>query len=219
MARILVVEDEPALARSLRMGLEDELHVVRVEHDGQEALFRALTGEFDLIVLDRMLPRFSGDDICRRLRLDGVVVPILMLTARDATSDVVAGLDAGADDYLTKPFSFEVLLARVRALLRRTVGQSSDERIVGPLRIDASRHLVWWHDREVVLTAKEFQILDALAARPGRVFSKAQLARAAWEGDPQDNVIEVHISHLRRKLAPDVIRTVRGVGYVLEEPR
>ena len=217
MARILVVEDEPALARSLRIGLEDERHVVQVEHDGQEALFKALAGGFDLIVLDRMLPRFSGDDICRRLRLDGVTVPILMLTARDATGDVVAGLDAGADDYLTKPFSFDVLLARIRALVRRTVGESNDERIVGALRIDPARHLVWWQDREVVLTAKEFQILEALAARPGRVFSKAQLAEAAWDGDPQDNVIEVHISHLRRKLDPDVIRTVRGVGYVLDE--
>jgi DNA-binding response OmpR family regulator len=217
MARILVIEDERALARSLRIGLEDELHVVHVEHDGQEGLFRALGGRFDLVILDRMVPRFSGDEICRRLRLDGVAVPILMLTARDTTEDVVEGLDAGADDYLTKPFSFDVLLARARALLRRSTGQPDGELVVGALRIDPSRHLVWWRDNEVVLTAKEFQILESLARRPGRILSKAQLAEAAWEGDALDNVIEVHISHLRRKLSAEVIRTVRGVGYALEE--
>ncbi len=217
MARILVIEDERALARSLRLGLEDERHVVHVEHDGQEGLFRALAGRFNLVILDRMVPRFSGDDICRRLRLDGVAVPILMLTARDATEDVVEGLDAGADDYLTKPFSFEVLLARTRALLRRSTGQSDGELVVGALRIDPSRHLVWWRDSEIALTAKEFQILEALARHPGRILSKTQLAESAWEGDALDNVIEVHISHLRRKLSAELIRTVRGVGYALDE--
>ncbi len=213
MARILLVEDEAALAEALALGLRDEGHVVQVEHDGQEGLFAASERTYDLLIVDRMLPRFSGDDICRRLRVDGSLVPILMLTARDAPRDVVSGLDAGADDYVTKPFAFDELAARVRALLRRTSGGATGRFTLGSLELDPAAHRAWWGGREVALTAKEFLLVEALARRRGRVLSKAQLARAAWDDEPEDNVIEVHLSHLRRKLAPEVIRTVRGVGY------
>lgn len=213
MARILIVEDEEALARSVRRGLEDEGYRVTVEHDGQEGLFRALSGGFDLVVVDRMLPRFPGDELCRRLRLDALDVPILMLTARDSSADIVSGLDAGADDYVTKPFVFDELLARIRALLRRAHG--SRERL-GPLEIDAAAQRVFCHGEEIVLTAKEYLLLEALVRGRGRVLSKAQLALAAWDDDPGDNVIEVYISSLRRKLPAGLIHTRRGLGYLFE---
>lgn len=217
VARILLVEDEPALAEAVALGLRDEGHVVDVEHDGQEGLFAALDEAYELIVLDRMLPRFSGDAICRRLRVDGSTVPVLLLTARDTPRDVAEGLDAGADDYLGKPFAFEELTARVRALLRRAAGVASPRFQAGALELDPAAHRAWWDGREVALTAKEYQLLEALVRRRGRVLSKTQLARAAWDAEPEDNVIEVHLSHLRRKLAPDCIRTVRGVGYAWNE--
>lgn len=216
MARILIVEDEVALADAVARGLRGERHVVQVEHDGQEGLFAALSGGFDLLLLDRMLPRFSGDDLCRRLRLDGLTVPVVLLTAKDTTRDEIEGLDAGADDYLTKPFAFEVLLARIRALLRRSGGPGERVR-VGDLELDPAGHRAWWDGREVELTLREFQLLEALVRRRGRVSSKRALAEAAWETEPEENVVEVYVSHLRRKLAPDLVRTVRGVGYVLQE--
>jgi two-component system, OmpR family, response regulator len=221
MARILLVEDEPRLALAVERGLQDELHAVDVVLDGPDALVAAGSGRYDLMVLDWMLPGCSGVEVCRRLREDGVQLPILMLTARDADADVVRGLDAGADDYLTKPFSFEVLLARVHALLRRAEGRGASTVAVGPLRVDLGAHRVWWGDRELRLTAKEYQLLARLARRPGAVVSRDQLLAAAWERDmePASNAVEVHVAKLRRKIDRPfegrLIHTVRGIGYAL----
>lgn len=220
MARILLVEDEPELARALRQGLEDELHVVEHRDEGTEGLFAAISGDHDLLILDWMLPGFSGVDICRRVRLDGLGVPILLLTARDTPRDVVAGLSAGADDYLRKPFDFEELIARVQALLRRAVGVRGPCYVVGALELDPAAHAVRWQGRAVHLAAKEFQVLEALVRRRGRVLSKGQLTQAVWgeDAEPDSNAVEVYVASLRRKLSPALIRTVRGVGYTLQEP-
>ncbi len=223
MARILIVEDEPQLASALRRGLQDEQHAVDVALDGEEGLWAAEGGEYELVVLDLMLPGVSGMEICRRLRAGGFDLPILMLTARDTTEDVVAGLDAGADDYLTKPFAFEELLARVRMLLRRSTGSKGALLQVGPLEVDTTAHRVWRDHEEIALTAKEYQLLEVLVRKTGSVLSKGQLTDALWERDtePDSNAVEVYIASLRRKIdrdrSPKLIHTVRGMGYVVRE--
>ncbi len=220
MPRILLIEDEPDLARAVARGLAEEGYVVDVEHDGQEGLFAALEGDYDLLLLDRLLPRFSGDDLCRRLRLDGLAVPVLMLTALDGTRDVVAGLDAGADDYLAKPFAFEELLARIRALLRRAAGQAGPRLVAGALELDPRHRRAWWRGRPAPLTATELGILEDLVRHRGQVRSRGQIA-AAVRDLPEalsSNAVEVHISHIRRKTAPHVVETVRGLGYRVEAP-
>lgn len=223
MARILIVEDDPVLADALARGLREERHVVELARDGLAGWEAVQQATHDLILLDRMLPRLDGLELCQRLRRAGCAAPILMLTARDATRDVVAGLDAGANDYLTKPFVFDELLARIRALLRGP-GAATAELVVGPLRLDTISHRVFCGAAELPLTAKEYQLLAALMHRPGRILSKAQLAELAWEWDrePQSNAIEVHLSALRHKLeqvaAGGLLRTIRGRGYLLEEP-
>ncbi|MBI1945552.1 MAG: response regulator transcription factor [Deltaproteobacteria bacterium] len=218
MARILIVEDERALASALRRGLEDEGHVVDVAYDGADGLRAAGLEPHDVIVLDVMLPSLSGLELCRALRRDRATVPILMLTALDTTEDIVAGLDAGADDYLTKPFAFEVLLARIRSQLRRGVA-GSPTTSAGPIEVDAASHRVRCDGVDVELTAKEFQLLEVLVRRKGTVHSKVQLVEAAWPRDasPESNSVEVHLASVRKKLgaAGALIHTVRGVGYVL----
>ncbi|MFD5570083.1 response regulator transcription factor [Streptomyces cadmiisoli] len=220
--RLLIVEDEKRLALSLAKGLTAEGYAVDVVHDGLEGLHRASESPYDLIVLDIMLPGLNGYRVCSALRAAGNEVPILMLTAKDGEYDEAEGLDTGADDYLTKPFSYVVLVARVRALLRRR-GQSggSPVLVLGHLRVDTAARRVSLGDEEVTLTAKEFAVLEQLAVRAGEVVSKAEILEHVWdfayEGDP--NIVEVYVSALRRKLGAGLIRTVRGAGYRLESPR
>ncbi|MBO0918460.1 response regulator transcription factor [Streptomyces laculatispora] len=216
--RLLIVEDEKRLAISLARGLTAEGFAVDVVHDGLEGLHRASEGAYDLVVLDIMLPGMNGYRVCAALRAAGHEVPILMLTAKDGEYDEAEGLDTGADDYLTKPFSYVVLVARVRALLRRRGGSASPVVTVGSLRMDTAARRVRLGEDEVVLTTKEFAVLEQLALRAGQVVSKAEILEHVWDfaydGDP--NIVEVYVSTLRRKLGAAAIRTVRGAGYRLE---
>ncbi|MFF5894623.1 response regulator transcription factor [Streptomyces argenteolus] len=218
--RLLIVEDEKRLATSLARGLTAEGFAVDVVHDGLEGLHLAGQGVHDLVVLDIMLPGMNGYRICAALRAAGHETPILMLTAKDGEYDEAEGLDTGADDYLTKPFSYVVLVARIRALLRRRGGSASPVLSAGTLRMDTSARRVHRGDEEVALTAKEFAVLEQLVLRAGEVVSKADILEHVWDfaydGDP--NIVEVYISTLRRKLGAASIRTVRGAGYRLETP-
>ncbi|MFE0687490.1 response regulator transcription factor [Streptomyces xiamenensis] len=217
--RLLIVEDETRLARSLAQGLKAEGFAVDVVHTGTDGLHRATEGEYDLIILDIMLPGMNGYRVCAALRAAGDETPILMLTAKDGEYDEAEGLDTGADDYLTKPFSYVVLVARVRALLRRrgSTGGATPALRVGELVVDRVKRQVARGGVEVTLTAKEFAVLEHLASRAGEVVSKAQILEHGWDfaydGDP--NIVEVYISALRRKLGPGLIHTVRGAGYRL----
>ncbi|MFD3523066.1 response regulator transcription factor [Streptomyces sp. NPDC058653] len=216
--RLLIVEDEKRLAVSLAKGLRAEGFAVDVVHDGLEGLHLAGEGTYDLIVLDIMLPGMNGYRVCAALRAAGNDVPILMLTAKDGEYDEAEGLDTGADDYLTKPFSYVVLVARVKALLRRrgSAGASPVLR-VGTLTVDTATRRVHRADTEVALTAKEFAVLEQLAVRAGQIVGKPEILEHVWDfaydGDP--NIIEVYISALRRKLGAGTIQTVRGAGYRL----
>ncbi|MEU8788767.1 response regulator transcription factor [Streptomyces sp. NPDC048643] len=217
--RLLIVEDEKRLALSLAGGLRAEGYAVDVVHDGLEGLHRAAGGGYDLVVLDIMLPGMNGYRVCAALRAGGHDVPILMLTAKDGEYDEAEGLDTGADDYLTKPFSYVVLVARVKALLRRR-GQAgaSPVHVLGPIRVDTAARRVLRDGDEVALTTKEFSVLEHLVLRAGEVVSKADILEHVWDfaydGDP--NIVEVYVSALRRKLGAELIRTVRGAGYRLE---
>jgi DNA-binding response OmpR family regulator len=219
--RVLIVEDEKRLALSLAKGLTAEGFAVDVVHDGTEGLHRASEGSYDLVVLDIMLPGMNGYRVCGALRAAGSDVPILMLTAKDGEYDEAEGLDTGADDYLTKPFSYVVLVARLRALLRRRGRTASPVLRVGELTVDTAARRVLRGDDEVVLTAKEFAVLEQLAVRAGEVVSKAEILEHVWdfayEGDP--NIVEVYVSALRRKLGASAIGTVRGAGYRLVADR
>ncbi|MER5885571.1 response regulator transcription factor [Streptomyces sp. NPDC001941] len=216
--RLLIVEDEKRLALSLAAGLRAEGYAVDVTHDGLDGLRLAGTEAYDLVVLDIMLPGMNGYRVCAALRAAGHDVPVLMLTAKDGEYDEAEGLDTGADDYLTKPFSYVVLLARVRALLRRRPRPAPAVLRAGDLGVDTGSRRVHLGEAEVVLTTKEFAVLEQLAARAGEVVSKAEILEHVWdfayEGDP--NIVEVYVSALRRKLGADRISTVRGAGYRLE---
>ncbi|MEV0020930.1 response regulator transcription factor [Streptomyces atroolivaceus] len=216
--RLLIVEDEKRLATSLAGGLTAEGFAVDVVHDGLEGLHLAGQGVHDLVILDIMLPGMNGYRVCAALRAAGHEMPILMLTAKDGEYDEAEGLDTGADDYLTKPFSYVVLVARVRALLRRRGGSASPVLTAGTLRMETAARRVHRGDDEVTLTAKEFAVLEQLVRRAGEVVSKADILEHVWDfaydGDP--NIVEVYISTLRRKLGAASIRTVRGAGYRLE---
>ncbi|MEV6425434.1 response regulator transcription factor [Streptomyces sp. NPDC051662] len=216
--RLLIVEDEKRLAVSLAKGLRAEGFAVDVVHDGLEGLHRAGEGVYDLVVLDIMLPGMNGYRVCAALRAAGHDVPILMLTAKDGEYDEAEGLDTGADDYLTKPFSYVVLVARVKALLRRRGSSGASPVLrIGGLGVDTAARRVFRDGTEVALTAKEFAVLEQLAVRAGEVVGKPEILEHVWDfaydGDP--NIIEVYISALRRKLGAAAIQTVRGAGYRL----
>jgi two-component system OmpR family response regulator len=217
--RILVVEDEVKMARLIRRGLREEGMSVDITERGEDALWMAGSTEYDAIVLDVMLPGIDGFETCRRLRDDGVWSPVLLLTARDAVEDRVAGLDGGADDYLTKPFSVAELLARLRALARRGPVERPVVLEVGDLRLDPATHQVWRGESEITLSAKEFSLLEAFMRRPGELLSRLQLLEHAWdyEYENRSNVVDVYVRYLREKIdrpfGADSIETVRGAGY------
>jgi two-component system OmpR family response regulator len=221
--RVLIVEDQPKLAALLARGLREEGHAADIAERGEDAAWMALAARYDAIVLDIMLPGIDGLETCRQLRRRGVWTPVLMLTARDAVGDRVIGLDAGADDYLTKPFSFEELLARLRALNRRTPAERPVTVEVGDLRLDPAAHRAWRGQTELDLSAKEFALLELLMRRPGNVLTRGQLLEGAWDMayERRSNIVDVYIRHLREKIdrpfGSDTIETVRGVGYRLKE--
>lgn len=218
---ILVAEDELAMANLLRQGLEEDNHTVALARSGEEALAAAQTSAFDVIVLDVMLPRFDGIEVTKRLRAAKNRVPILMLTARDANSDVIRGLDAGADDYLVKPFAFPVLLARLRALSRRRDNAPMQVLEVDNLTLDPAAHRVTRAGREIPLTATEFRLLEFLLRNAGRAESRSAIIEAVWGFDEEveANTVDVYIKTLREKLDSDsqrkLIHTVRGYGYLI----
>jgi two-component system, OmpR family, response regulator len=219
--RILVVEDDPKMAGLLRRGLLEEGHAPDVAQVGDDALWMAKAVEYDAIVLDLLLPGIDGVEVCRRLRQDGVWSPILMLTARDGVDDRVAGLDAGADDYLPKPFSFSELLARLRALVRRGSPARPSVLEVGDLRLDPATRQVWRGETEIHLSAKEFSLLETFMRRPGDVLSRDLLLEHAWDYayENRSNVVDVYVRYLREKVDRPFdrhsIETVRGMGYRL----
>jgi two-component system, OmpR family, response regulator len=221
--RVLIVEDEAKMAGLIRRGLEREGMAVDAVDQGEDALWRAEAVDYDAIVLDLMLPGIDGLEVCRRLREAGVWSPILMLTARDAVRDRVAGLDRGADDYLTKPFSYAELLARLRALARRGRPERPTVLLVGDLRLDPAMRQAWRGETEIELSAKEFAVLEAFMRREGEVLSRFQLLEHAWdyEYENRSNVVDSYVRFLREKIdrpfGVESIETVRGAGYRLRK--
>ena len=219
--RVLVVEDEPKIAAAVKRGLAAEGYAVDVAHNGVDGLWMATENRYDAIVLDIMLPGKNGYLVCAELRAAGIWTPVLMLTAKEGEFDEAEALDTGADDYLTKPFSFVVLAARVRALVRRATRSVPSPSAAGDLRLDPATHRCWRGDVEVALTAREFAVLDYLMRRAGEVVPKGEILQGVWdeefEGDP--NIVEVYIRHLRRKIDEPfgraAIETLRGAGYRL----
>lgn len=221
--RVLLIEDDVTIARLLKEGLEDESYAVDVANDGSEGYRTAVADDYDVIILDIMLPGMNGYEVCRSLRNDGNKTPILMLTARDTERDIVEGLDTGADDYLAKPFSFDVLLARIRALLRRPNEKLEEILQVGDLKLDPSSKKVTRASQEINLTAKEYGVLEYLMRNKGKVLSKEQIISHVWDFDADvlPNNVELFIMFLRRKIdkpfKSKLIHTVSGFGYKLEE--
>jgi DNA-binding response OmpR family regulator len=222
--QVLLVEDDPRVSRLVDRGLTEAGHRVTVASDGAEGLAHAAGSGYDLIVLDVLLPALDGLEVCRRLRQQRVRTPILMLTARDAVPDRVAGLDAGADDYLVKPFALDELLARVRALSRRGANHAEDELLrVGDLTLDPARHEARRDGQPIELTAKEFGLLEYLMRNAGQVLTKAQITDHVWGYDSAatSNVVEIYVHYLRDKVdrgfSRPLIRTVRGVGYTIKD--
>jgi two-component system OmpR family response regulator len=219
--RVLIVEDEEKLANLLARGLREEGYAADVAGNGEDALWLARATPYSAIVLDVMLPRLGGFAVCRSLRDEGVWAPVLMLTARDAVDDRVAGLDAGADDYLVKPFSFEELLARLRALTRRAPVERPSVVEVGDLRLDPAARRAWRGGHELALSAKEFALLELFMRRPGIALSRTQLLDGAWDMafESRSNIVDVYVRYLREKVdrpfGQHSIETVRGIGYRL----
>ena len=216
--RVLLVEDEADLARGIARGLVDARCAVDIASDGEDALARATGGPYDVIVLDLMLPKMSGWSVLDALRQSGSRTPILILTARDAVADRVRGLNQGADDYLTKPFALEELVARLHALVRRAAPEPSPQIRLGRVRVDLAAQRVYRGQAEVAVTPREFDILAHLARRRGHVVSRTAISEHLYNDDSEvfSNTIDVHVASLRRKLGPDVIRTRRGLGYLIE---
>src|SRR6267143_6634474 len=224
--RVLLVEDEPTAAQVLAKGLREQAYAVDVAADGDTAVFQVGTTDYDAVILDVMLPVKDGMAVCRAIRESGCAVPILMVTARDAVEARIQGLDCGADDYLTKPYDFGELLARLRALIRRGRQPVLPERlVVGPLTIETRSRRALVRNEEVLLTAKEYALLEYLARRAGDVVSRGDIAEHVWDEhyDPLSNVVDVYVQRLRRKLdrsgSDSLIRTRRGEGYQLEPAR
>jgi len=221
--RVLIVEDERKLARFLKHGLEEEHYAVDMAYDGEEGWYLSQVNDYDLMVLDIMLPKIDGLTLCRKIRAARQLTPILLLTARDAVEDRVNGLDQGADDYLVKPFAFAELLARIRALLRRQRDSIAVQLQVADLVLDPARHRVSRTGVSIDLTAKEYALLEYLMRHSGEVVTRTQITEHVWDQqfDTDTNVIEVYISYLRQKIdqpyASKLLHTVRGMGYILQE--
>lgn len=221
--KILVVEDEERVAQFIQKGLKEEGHAVDVAYDGEEGGFLAEVNDYDLIILDLMLPKKNGLQTCKEIRDHGVNTPVLMLTARDSVEDKVRGLDAGADDYLPKPFAFEELLARVRALLRRQSESKTPTLKIADLELDPMSRQVTRSGKAIRLTTKEYALLEYLLRNPKKVLSRTLIGEHVWDMnfDPESNVIDVYVSHLRTKVdkgfEPPLIHTLRGQGYILSD--
>ena len=220
--RILVIEDEKKISNFIKRGLKEEGYAVDTAYDGEEGYFLAKTNEYDLIVLDIMLPKIDGVNLCRKLREEQINTPVLMLTARDAVKDKVIGLDAGADDYLTKPFAFEEFLARIRAFLRKKDLPGATKLTLEDLELDLLTHKVIRRDKEIELTSKEYALLEYLMRNAGTVVTRTMISEHVWDVnfDTFTNVIDVYISYLRSKIDSDykkkLIHTLRGRGYILK---
>lgn len=217
--RLLIVEDEPALARQLREALESFGYAVDVASDGEEGHFLGSTEDYDAIILDLGLPKLDGVAVLEKWRLEGKTMPVLVLTARESWSDKVTGLDAGADDYLTKPFKIEELQARLRALIRRSSGHASSELACGPIILDIRSSRVTVDGSSIKLTAQEYKLLHYLMHHKGKVVSRTELTEHIYDQDfdRDSNTIEVFVTRIRKKMNTELIKTVRGLGYVLED--
>jgi DNA-binding response OmpR family regulator len=222
--KILVVEDDRKVAGFIEQGLREEGYAVDIAKDGEEATMLAHINEYDAILLDLMLPKKNGIQVVTELRREGRATPILMLTARDATDDIVRGLDAGADDYMGKPFKFDELLARLRALVRRGGSARLERLAFGAIELDRLKHVAIGNGKRLDLTPREFQLLEHFLLHPGKVVRRTELLEKVWDMhfDPESNVVDVHVGNLRRKLkdagCESLLQTVRGVGFALQEP-
>lgn len=221
--RILVAEDDRELAAILCRVLKEQLNTVEVAHDGESVKYLALTHDFDLIILDIMLPKVDGFGVCHAVRSAGKATPVIMLTARDEVDDRIMGLDAGADDYITKPFSMNELFARIRAVMRRASGRVADKIKLGALQLDPRSNYVVYCSRKIRLTAKEFSLLQFFMENPDKILTRTEILDRVWDSnyDGLGNVVDVYVNYLRNKLEergePRIIETVRGRGYALKQ--
>ncbi|MBU1727637.1 MAG: response regulator transcription factor [Candidatus Omnitrophica bacterium] len=221
--RILIIEDEKKIADFIKRGLKEEGYSVDVAHDGEEGHFLVSANDYDLLILDLMLPKIDGLTLCKKLRSEKIRAPIIMLTAKDTVKDKVAGLDSGADDYLTKPFAFQELLARIRAILRKKDANAPTKLKVGDLALDLLTHKVMRGGQEIILTNKEFSLLEYLMLNEGNVVTRTMIAEHVWDinFDTFTNVIDVYINYLRNKIdqghKKKLLHTIRGRGYLLKE--
>jgi heavy metal response regulator len=221
--RVLVIEDEKKVADFIKRGLKEEGYAVDVSSDGEDGYFQAKEISYDLILLDLMLPKLDGLSLCRKLRLENIQTPLIMLTAKDSVADKITGLDCGADDYLTKPFSFEELLARIRAILRKGKNQQPTRLQVADLMLDLVTHKAWRDGEEIILSVKEYALLEYLMRNAGAVITRTMISEHVWDinFDTFTNVIDVYVNYLRNKIDKGkkvkLIHTIRGRGYILKE--